>query len=208
MGLKLRALSADVPGLRLTDPSGVDERVERTCRILDLSRELSVPVVTASVGALTHPQSGEPSPVAVAALTRIGEYADSRGVAYAVRPSHDGVDRLARLLDEIRCPAIRIGLDPAAMIMSGINPRAWLERDPESVCLVHARDGTQGTADRAGREAILGEGEVDWLGLLEVLREADYQGGFMLRRTDSASPERDLLLGRDALLAMLHSLQR
>ena len=54
LGLEVASLAADLPGLRLSDPGTVDERVERTERILELAADLNVPVVTGSVGALTH----------------------------------------------------------------------------------------------------------------------------------------------------------
>jgi sugar phosphate isomerase/epimerase len=82
-GLRLASLSADFPGLRLTDPQTAEQRIERTCLAIDLARDLRVPVVTASVGGLTHPESGEPSSVAIESLHRIGERADARGVRFA-----------------------------------------------------------------------------------------------------------------------------
>src|SRR3990172_3500507 len=48
--------------------------------------------------ALTPPESGEPSPISLAALRRIGEHADSRGIIYAIRPSYDSRERLRRVL--------------------------------------------------------------------------------------------------------------
>src|SRR3990172_9546710 len=64
LGLGVAALAADMPTLRLTDPNSVDERVARTCEIIDLAKDLKVRIVTASAGALTHPESGGPSPLA------------------------------------------------------------------------------------------------------------------------------------------------
>src|ERR1700752_3198759 len=43
-GLGIAALTADIPGTRLTDPRTVDERVSRTCQIIDLARDLGVTV--------------------------------------------------------------------------------------------------------------------------------------------------------------------
>jgi len=203
LGLSVAALSADMPDLRLTDPRSVDERVERTRQIIDLARDLRVTVVTASVGALTHPDSGEPSPLATEALRRIGEHADARGVVYAVRPSYDNGDRLARVLSELRCPSIRVGLDPAAMVMRGVNPLAVIERLGDQIALLHARDATVGFADRPGRETPLGQGEVDLRGVLLALDAADYHGAYIVRRTDSRNPTADLQADRDALRRML-----
>jgi sugar phosphate isomerase/epimerase len=205
LGLGVAALAADMPALRLTDSSTVDERVARTCEIIDLAKDLKVRIVTASVGALTHPETGEPSPLAAEALHRIGEYADARGAVYAIRPSHDAGDRVVRVLDELRCPSIQIGLDPAAMVMSGVNPFDAVERLADRVALLHARDATAGLTDRPGRETRYGEGEVDFVGILAMLEAAEYRGAFIVRRCDIVHPIPDLQAARDALARVLGS---
>jgi len=203
LGLRMAALTADMPRLRLTDPRTVDERVERTCRVIQLARDLRVPVVSASASALTDPQTAEPSPAAVAALERIGEFADSLGIVYALRPAHDDGARLAGLLGELGCPSIRICLDPAAMVMVGVNPLSVIQRLPGQIALAHARDGTAGLADRAGRETPLGEGEVDLPGVLALLDAAEYAGPYILRRTDSPNPVSDLTSAHNVLKRLL-----
>jgi sugar phosphate isomerase/epimerase len=205
LGLEVAALAADIPALRLTDARTVDERVARTCEIIDLAKDLKVRIVTASVGALTHPETGGPSPLAAEALHRIGEYADSRGAVYAIRPSHDAGDRIVRVLDELRCPSIQIGLDPAAMVMSGVNPSTAVERLADRVALLHARDATAGLTDRPGRETRYGEGEVDFVGILAMLEAAEYQGAYILRRSGSVHPIDDLQAARDALIHVFSS---
>lgn len=205
LGLEVAALAGDMPTLRLTDSSTVDERVARTCEIIDLAKDLKVRIVTASVGALTHPETGDPSPPAAEALRRIGEYADSRGVIYAMRPAHDVGDRVVRVLDDLRCSSIQIGLDPAAMVMSGVNPFDAVGRLASRVALLHARDATAGLTDRPGRETRFGEGEVDFVGILAMLEAAEYRGSFIVRRTDSPHPIPDLQAARDALAHMLGS---
>ena len=191
-GLRIAALTVDVPGLRLTDPRTVDERILRTRETIDLARALGVAVVTASAGALTHPESGELSEVAAAALRQIGEYADSRGVGYALRPSQDASDRVARVLDTIRCPSLQLCIDPAALVMQGINPTSFVESLGTLAKLIHARDATSGSAGHAGHETRLGEGEVDLVGFAKALASLDFHGPIIARRTDSASAAADL----------------
>ncbi|MGB2987969.1 MAG: sugar phosphate isomerase/epimerase family protein [Phycisphaerae bacterium] len=203
LGLRMAVLVADLPGLRLTDSRTVDERVERTCEILELAADLRVPVVTAAAGALTHPETGEPSPTGLAALERIGEWADVRGVVYALRPSYDTSERLVDVLDKLRCPSIRVCLDPAAMVMTGANPMSVIERFPDQIALMHARDAAAGLAERAGRETRLGEGEVDLIGILAALSAAEYTGPYILRRTDSQNPTADIENARDVLRRLL-----
>jgi sugar phosphate isomerase/epimerase len=199
LGLSLAALSAELPGLRLTDARTVDERVTRTCEVLQLAADLRVATVTASVGALTHPADGEPSSLALEALRWIGEFADSRGVTYALRTSQERAENTARVLEALRCPALCIGLDPAMLVMTGVNPVSLVQRLGPEIALVHARDGTVGSTERSGRETRLGDGEVDFVGLLAALHDTDYSGPFVLRRTDSTQPEKDLAEARETL---------
>ncbi len=194
-GLDLASLVADIPQTRFTDPHTVSRRVDQTCLIIELARDLGVPLVTASVGPLTHPDTGEPSAPAVEALARIGELADACGVIFAIRPSSETGDRILRVLAGLRCPAIRVGFDPAAMAMAGTNPLRQIEQVAEHIRLFHVRDATAGLADRPGRETRLGEGELDVIGLMAVADAAHYDGPYILRRTDSASPLQDI---RDA----------
>ena len=203
LGLQLGSLVADVPGLRLTDPHTVDERVARTCQVLDLAADMKVPVVTASSGALTHPDTGEPSSGAIQALARIGEWADGRGVVFALRPTQDDGDRMASVLEELRCSCVRACFDPAALAMAGANPLAFLERLAGHIGLMHARDAVAGGGGNSGYETRLGEGDVDLVGVLGVLDAIDYAGPCILRRTDSANPAADLAAGRDLLKRLL-----
>ncbi len=203
LGLRLASLGADIPGLRLTDPRSVEERISRTRRILELARELGAPVVTTGVGALTHPETGEPSPVGLAALRNLGELADSLGTLLALRPFGEPADRLGRVLHDLACPSIRLCLDPAALVIHGIRPGSLIERFPKDVLLVHARDGTVGRADRPGQETGLGDGDSDWNGLIALLRDADYAGEFIVHRTDAVRPVAELREARDTLRGWL-----
>ncbi len=202
-GLRLVALVADMPGLRLTDPQTVGERVDSTCRVVELAADLQVPTVTASVGALTHPETGDPSPTATEALARIGEYADTRGVVYAIRPTSDTGDRLGGVLAAVGCPSLGVCLDPAALVMAGANPMAEVERLVRQIRFFHARDATAGYADRPGRETRLGEGDVDLTGVVALLDAIDYRGPYVLRRHDAADLAADLQAGRDYLVRLL-----
>ncbi|RME41750.1 MAG: hypothetical protein D6788_00560, partial [Planctomycetota bacterium] len=113
LGLSLSVLSADLPGRRLTDPKTAQERVERTCAVIQLARDLHVPVVTSETGVLTHPDTGAPSPLALEGLARIGEVADGCAVTFALRTPQETGDRTASLLRMLDCPAIGVGFDPA-----------------------------------------------------------------------------------------------
>ena len=199
LGLDLAALTADTPHLRLSDPATAGERVERTCRIVELAADMGVPVVAGSVGALTDPGTGAPHPLVMESLQRIGEVADARGVSFALRLAQEPGDRAAGVLDTLGCPALSVCLDPAAMVMRGVNPIAAIEPLAEHIRLVHARDGTVGGPQRSGVEAQLGDGDVDLVGFLVGISTADYPGPLVLRRRDSQNPVADLTECRQRL---------
>ncbi len=203
LGLALVSLVADLPGLSLTDARTVDERVEQTCAILELAADLGVRVVTASLGAATDPETGEPSALALEALAHIGEFADSRGTVYAIRPALDAGDRLAGIMDALRCPAIQVALDPAALVMRGHNPVKAIDRWAEQMALVHLRDATVGEPQAGGQEMRLTEGDVDLVGFLAALDSVDYHGPAVIRRIDSKTPIADIQHARDTLKKLL-----
>ena len=201
-GLNLRAaaLVADMPQIRWTDAARVEERVARTQRVIDLAADLGVRIVTTSIGAVTHPESGEPSPAAMETLRQLCDHADRRGRILALRPTYDAGERLRRVFREINCAALKITLDPAVLVMTGSNPMPMIESFPEDIALVYGRDGTAGGHDRPGEETRIGGGDVDFAELLGALEDAGFRGSMVLRRATSQTPLVDVEAGR-AILA-------
>jgi len=199
LGLRLDSLVADMPALRFTDPHTVQERVERTCQIIELAADMRVPTVTSTLGMVAHPDTNELSPNAIEALRTIGEFADSRDTRFAVSPSRDAGERLVSLLEEIACDAVRVSFDPAAIVMRGTNPLAAIERFIGEVVVVQARDGTAGGRDHPGNEARLGEGDVDWYSVVAAMQASDFRGPYVLRSADSANPVADVHQARKYL---------
>lgn len=134
---------------------------------------------------------------------RIGEFADTRNVVYAIRPTSDAGDRLGGVLAAVGCPSLGVCLDPGALVMAGANPVAEVERLVQQIKFFHARDATAGYADQPGSETCLGEGDVDFTGVVALLDAIDYRGAYMLRRHNAAHPVADLQTGRDYLARLL-----
>lgn len=210
-GLYTSVLQADMPHLPITDTKTVDERLQRTIEIVQLARDLHVPVVTCSFGALTHPDTSEPSQMAIEALGQIGEVADTYGVQLAIRPTFDSGKRLLNILQALRCPSIKIGIDPASMVMVGVNPLSLIEQFVSDVSLFYVRDGTSGLRDqtesetRPGHETPLGQGDVDFHSILKILQDAEYRGPYIVRRTHTSRPSDDIVYARDTFQRMISS---
>lgn len=210
-GLQTSVLQADIPFLHITDTKTVDERIQRTIDIIQLARDLHVPIVTSAFGALTHPDTLEPSKIAIEALGQIGEVADTYGIQFAIRPSFDSGDRLLNILRALSCPSIKVGIDPASMVMVGVNPLSSIEQFVSDVSLFYIRDATSGLRDRTesetrpGHETPLGEGDVDFHSILKILQDAEYRCPYIVRRTHSSCPRDDIVYARDTFQRMISS---
>ncbi|MHC5111437.1 MAG: sugar phosphate isomerase/epimerase family protein [Planctomycetota bacterium] len=192
LGLRIESLVADMPGMRWVDPGVVDERVERTMQVIQLARDMDVPHVSSSLGAIKDESDSDFSPMALDALRKVADFAESRGVGFCVRPSYGGGSTLKALLSELDFSSVKVCLDPAAMVITGNNPLGSFDAWAERVAVFHARDGMAGNLERLGHEVRLGEGEVDLTGTLHALREAEYRGAYVLRRQESPSALADL----------------
>jgi sugar phosphate isomerase/epimerase len=107
-------------------------------------------------------------------MRALGERADRIGVPLAFSASLAATADLAALLASAACPLFGRELDPVAVLAEG--PDSAVTSEP-AVLHVRGRDALAGPEGRT-RPAKLGEGDVNWPELLEMLRDADF-GGFI-----------------------------
>ena len=189
LGMEFSALDATLPGGGFGDRKQVDERIARTKAALDLARDVSVPIVIVGIGATVDVSERES---AMDALREVGDHADRIGRTLAVQTHGQSPESLESLLQEVQCPAVRVCMDPAALLMMGHDPIEGITRLADRVCLSHARDATLGGSDCAGHETPLGEGQVDLYAYLAALDGAGYGGPQIIRRTSAEHPLEDI----------------
>jgi sugar phosphate isomerase/epimerase len=171
--LALAAIRAAAPRNGLTDPATIDRTVENVRKAVTLAGELGVKTVSLFAGPLTSPTGGEAG--VVAALKELAQAADRAGVTLAV--SADATEKLLPLLEQVAYENAAMNLAPALAVGTGEDPLKVVE------ALANRRGGvaalTAADAVRAGarvRAAELGEGQVPWAELLDLLREQDFRG--------------------------------
>ena len=203
-GMRVASLTSDIPGTRWTDPATAEERADRTIQVVDMATDMDVRDVTVALGPVKHPETGTLSEVALEALSRVAEVAASRGRDICLRPSYGGLSQMLDVIREINVPSLKMCFDPAALVMTGNNPLAdpatWIER----VRLLHARDGMAGNSEQSGYECRLGDGEVDFRGIVSLMKEAEFRGAFIARRHESQDPDRELAAARDWLDSLIN----
>ncbi|MCG3180154.1 MAG: hypothetical protein BIFFINMI_02511 [Phycisphaerae bacterium] len=188
-GLTLSALCGDLGGPRFADPATVDARVHRTCRILELAGRLGVPVVTAHVGTIPADRDAPARKLIREALDAVGAMADRTGVVFAVETGQEPADVLGGLLSEFNNPALGVNYDPANLLMNGFDPIGGVAEVCDRIVYVHAKDARRGPP---GREAPLGEGEVDYRAFVAALVGAGYHGWHTVERKYSVNAVAEL----------------
>jgi sugar phosphate isomerase/epimerase len=194
----------DLGGARFADSSQLDQNIDQTRRILELAANLNVPLVTAQIGAFDADAPARQRDLIVEAVRQIADYADHSGTIFAVESAGGRPEALHALLKGIDCAFVKASVDPAELVLEGMNPVEAVETLADDVVMARARDALLGSKDRRGRETSLGQGNVDIIGYLQALEEAGYGGPTMVRRVDTDRPAHELAAAK----AFLDSLRK
>ena len=118
------------------------------------------------------PAEREHAGFAADVLREAGQRADRAGVAVAFGASLATTADLVAVLRAADCPLFGRELDATATLEADAEEVVGVE---PFVLHVLARDARRGPAGRTAAAGV-GEGDVDWAGVLALLREADYRG--------------------------------
>lgn len=190
-GLQLSALCGDLGGPRFADSATVDERVTRTCRILDQAAQMNVPVVTAHVGTISTNADDPSRKLIYEAVDAVGAMADRVGVIFGIETGQEEPAVLAELLDHFNNRFLGVNYDPANLLMNGFDPIAGVGVLADRIAYAHAKDAVGGPG-KVGREVQLGSGGVDYPAFAAALRAAGYDGWHTVERKYSQDPQREM----------------
>jgi hypothetical protein len=136
----------------------------------------SVPQASSSSN---EPDSPPPDPAFVAqvnsALEEIGNLADRYSMTLALSSALAGFAALGQVIADARCPWFGIDLDPVAMLRDSWQRDEIFSAMGMLIRHVRARDAVAGAGNRI-KPAAMGQGDVDWPGLLSLLDHAGYAG--------------------------------
>ncbi|MCH8853541.1 MAG: sugar phosphate isomerase/epimerase, partial [Planctomycetes bacterium] len=123
LGLQIIALRVDFGGSRFLDPSRTDYCIDHTRRVLELARELNVPVVSAPLGKF-RTAIAEEYELVMSAVRAIVDHADLLNCFFAIETAIDTPEALQQLLRDVSCPHLKMAYDPAELLIGGIDPLA------------------------------------------------------------------------------------
>jgi sugar phosphate isomerase/epimerase len=135
-------------------------------------------------------------------LSEGADYAQAHGVVLALE-NHGLMagrsDQVRHIIDIVDSPALRANLDTGNFLLVGQNPTEAAHGLADVVALVHLKDFARAPEGRTKHVyygldkqpytgTVVGEGQVDLAAILEILREAGYDGWLSLEYEGAADP--------------------
>jgi sugar phosphate isomerase/epimerase len=184
----------DIATIRKTvgflNPQARRARLERTCKVCDLTRYLGAKYVGSHVGFIPEesgsPQYGE----MVEVVRRIADYASTLALSLALETGQEPAEVLKRFIADVDRDNLAVNFDPANMILYGSgDPHEALTTLQDRVVSVHCKDGVRPTEEGLlGAERPLGEGSVDIPRFIRELKSFGYEGPLVIER-EISGPE-------------------
>lgn len=165
------------PGLRA-------QRLAVLKRGADFAAQAGVTSITTHVGFIPETPTDPLYPGLVEAVGEISGTCAERGLSFWFETGQETPVTLLRVMEDVGAGNLGVNLDPANLLMYGkANPVDALETIGHVVRGVHAKDGEYPTNGRKlGVEKPLGQGRVDFPGLVARLRALGYAGELTIER--------------------------
>ena len=211
-GLVVSALCGDF-GRGFANPETNAIYIEKSKRILDLSKKLECNIVTTHIGTVPEEEC-ETKEIMRKACRELALYADSVGASFAVETGPEKGKILGEFLDSLGAGGVRVNFDPANLVMCvDDRPEEALKYIGKYVVHTHAKDGIMlkkkvEQAISIGKEAQeheallkmgwsylelpLGEGDVNFDVYLPALAATGYNGFLTIEREVGDQPEKDI----------------
>ena len=191
-GLELSALCADYGGTGFADPSGNNQRIEGSKRIVDLAQKLGTNIITTHIGTIPEDTRSDTYQILLEASNELAEYASKNDVFFAVETGPERAITLKLFLDKLDSKGIAVNFDPANLYMvAGDDPVQAVYTLQDYIVHTHAKDGIRQEGSKKFSEVPLGSGGVDFDGYIAALNKIGYNGYLTVEREVSDTPDKD-----------------
>ncbi len=219
-GLKVSAICGDL-GMGFIYPEKNAELVDKSKRILEYAKELETNIVTTHIGVVPEDKNHPRYKIMQDACGKLSQYADSLNAHFAVETGPEKAVVLKEFLDSLNSKGVAVNLDPANFVMvTGDDPALAVHTLKDYIVHTHAKDGirlyeadpeiiykmeeSEMLLDTSFEELPLGTGGVDFKSYLKALEDIGYKGYLTIEREVGDNPEKDIILARDYLKAIIN----
>ena len=205
-GLKISGLCAQLSSPRrfggLDDPEGLELRIEKTCKVLEMAAELGTPIVTTHPGLIPEEPTDSLYSVIKGAVLKVAKCAEDVGAYFCIETGMEPARVLRRFLEDVGSPAVRVNYDPANLLRFGVEEVVkGVELLGPWIAHTHAKDYNPQT-----RSATVGEGLVPWREYLTALRKVGFLGWLAIEDETGRDVVESLRKGRAFLQRLIAEL--
>jgi len=186
----------------LDDPEGIEERIEKTKRVLELASFMGAPIVTTHPGHIPEDHEDKTYKIIRESISKIARYAEDVNAYFAVETGMEPPHVLRAFIEDIGSDGLKVNYDPANLLHYGVEEVIKGVRElGKWIVHTHAKDHDPKT----GR-ATVGEGLVPWKRYLKELRDQGYDGWLALEDETGIDVINSLKKGRNFLLSLIPQL--
>lgn len=194
--LEISAVCGDIGGF--VHEEGLEERIAKTKRIVDLAMELESPIVTTHIGTIPEDwKETKEGKMMFEAVKEVAKYAENRGAFLASETGPESPDLMKEFLDAVDSKGIAVNYDPANLVMRGFDYLGGVKILAPYIVHTHAKDGIR--RDGRGREVALGDGDVNWDAYIAEMHSIGFDGFFTIEREVGDDPIADIKKAVDFL---------
>ncbi|MFH2069346.1 MAG: sugar phosphate isomerase/epimerase family protein [Candidatus Omnitrophota bacterium] len=186
-GLTLNSTCGDLGGHEFTDESDVEERINRTKKIMNNTRALGCSIVQTHIGTIPKDRGSKPWKVMQYAMDILGAYGDKIGCCLATETGPEEPALMKEFLDQVKHNSIKVNYDPANLVMKDFDQIGGVSILHKYIVQTHAKDGKTNNG-----EVPLGEGDVVFPEYLKALDKIGFRGFHIIEREVGADPAIDI----------------
>ena len=157
----------------------------------DFAKMLGVDKMATHVGFIPENLTDPNYLPVVAAVKTVAKYCKKNGQYFLFETGQETPVTLLRIIEDLECDNLGLNYDTANLILYGkANPVDGLDVVGKYVMDVHAKDGDYPTNGKSlGKEKKIGDGKVDFRGVIEKLKALGYEGTITIEREISGEQQ-------------------
>lgn len=177
------------------DPEGIEKRIEKTKRALELSVDMGSPIVTTHPGVIPENKDDKRYNIIFSSIKEIAKFAENIGAYFCIETGMEPINVLKDFILEINSDGLKVNFDPANLLRYGVDEIVNGVRVLSNwIIHTHAKDYNPKT-----RKATVGKGLVPWKNYLKELKNQGYKGWLVLEDETGKNVVESLMEGREFL---------
>lgn len=174
-GLQISGFCAQMSGPTrfggFDEAEGIDDRIQKTQRCIELAVEMGSPIVTTHPGVIPEDKSAPIYPIIRGAIEQIAKHAEKVGGIFCIETGMEPAPVLRQFIEDIGSSALRVNYDPANMLWYGV--LEGVKELAPYIVHTHAKDQHPTT-----KKPTVGQGAVPWDEYIALMKSIGYDGWY------------------------------